>query len=60
LAAICEERGYGRFQWWVLDWNTPAIEFYKSLGAKAMDSWTVYRVSEAALTELAKPEQIKE
>ncbi len=53
LAAICEERGYGRFQWWVLDWNTPAIEFYKSLGAKAMDSWTVYRVSEEALTELA-------
>ncbi len=53
LAAICEERGYGRFQWWVLDWNTPAIEFYKSLGAKAMDSWTVYRVSEEALTKLA-------
>jgi GNAT superfamily N-acetyltransferase len=60
LAAICEERGYGRFQWWVLDWNTPAIEFYKSLGAKAMDNWTVYRVSEDALTQLAKPEQIKE
>lgn len=56
LAAICEKRGYGRFQWWVLDWNTPAIEFYKSLGAKAMDSWTVYRVSEDALNELAKPE----
>jgi GNAT superfamily N-acetyltransferase len=56
LAAICEERGYGRFQWWVLDWNTPAIEFYKSLGAKAMDSWTVYRVSEDALTELASDE----
>jgi GNAT superfamily N-acetyltransferase len=55
LAAICEDRGYGRFQWWVLDWNTPAIEFYKSLGAKAMDSWTVYRVSEDALTQLAKP-----
>jgi GNAT superfamily N-acetyltransferase len=56
LAAICEERGYGRFQWWVLDWNTPAIEFYTSLGAKAMDSWTVYRVSEEALTELASDE----
>lgn len=53
LAAICEERGYGRFQWWVLDWNTPAIEFYKSLGAKPMDAWTVYRVSEDALTTLA-------
>jgi len=55
LAAICEERGYGRFQWWVLDWNTPAIEFYKSLGAQPMDSWTVYRVSEEALTELGRP-----
>ena len=53
LAAICEERGYGRFQWWVLDWNTPAIEFYRSLGAKPMDSWTVYRVSEESLTALA-------
>lgn len=60
LAAICEERGYGRFQWWVLDWNTPAIEFYKSLGAKAMDSWTVYRVSEDALVKLAKSESIEE
>jgi GNAT superfamily N-acetyltransferase len=55
LAAICEERGYGRFQWWVLDWNTPSIEFYKSLGAVAMDEWTVYRVSEEALTQLARP-----
>jgi GNAT superfamily N-acetyltransferase len=55
LAAICEERGYGRFQWWVLDWNEPAIEFYKSLGAVAMDEWTVYRVSEQALTKLAQP-----
>jgi GNAT superfamily N-acetyltransferase len=55
LAAICEERGYGRFQWWVLDWNEPAIEFYKSLGAQAMDEWTVYRVSDEALTELAQP-----
>jgi GNAT superfamily N-acetyltransferase len=53
LAAICEERGYGRFQWWVLDWNEPAIEFYKSLGAQAMDEWTVYRVSGQALTDLA-------
>jgi GNAT superfamily N-acetyltransferase len=54
LASICEERGYGRFQWWVLDWNTPSIEFYKSLGAVAMDEWTVYRVSEEALTQLAE------
>lgn len=54
LAAICEERGYGRFQWWVLDWNEPSIEFYKALGAVAMDEWTVYRVSGEALTHLAQ------
>ena len=54
LAAICENRGYGRFQWRVLDWNEPSIEFYKSLGAVAMDEWTVYRVSEEALTRLAQ------
>lgn len=53
LAAICQERGYGRFQWWVLDWNTPSIEFYKSLGAVAMDEWTVYRVSGDELSKLA-------
>ena len=54
LAAICEKRGYGRFQWWVLDWNEPSIEFYKSLGANAMDEWTVYRVSGQALTDLGR------
>ncbi|MFM1974694.1 MAG: hypothetical protein RL524_681 [Actinomycetota bacterium] len=54
LAAICEARGYGRFQWWVLDWNEPSIEFYKALGAVAMDEWTVYRVSEDALMKLAR------
>ena len=54
LAAICEDRGYGRFQWWVLDWNEPSIEFYKALGAVAMDEWTVYRVSEDALTRFAR------
>jgi GNAT superfamily N-acetyltransferase len=54
LAALCEARGYGRFQWWVLDWNEPSIEFYKALGAVAMDEWTVYRVSEDALTQLAR------
>ena len=52
LAALCVERGYGRFQWWVLDWNTPAIEFYKSQGAIAMDEWTVYRVSGESLKKL--------
>jgi len=52
LAAICNERGYGRFQWWVLDWNSPAIEFYRALGAEAMSEWTVYRVSGQPLREL--------
>ena len=54
LAKICDDRGYGRFQWWVLDWNSPAIEFYRNLGAVAMDEWTVYRVSGDALKELGK------
>lgn len=52
LASVCVERGYGRFQWWVLDWNTPAIEFYKSQGAIAMDEWTVHRVSGENLKKL--------
>ena len=52
LAKICDEKGYGRLQWWVLDWNSPAIEFYKSLGAEAMDEWTVYRTSSKALKDL--------
>ena len=54
LAKLCDDRGYGRFQWWVLDWNSPAIEFYRNLGAVAMDEWTVYRVSGTALKELGK------
>jgi GNAT superfamily N-acetyltransferase len=52
LAKICVERGYGRFQWWVLDWNAPSIEFYKSQGAVAMDEWTVFRVSGDDLNKL--------
>jgi len=56
LAKICVERGYPRFSWWVLDWNQPSIDFYKSLGAEAMDEWTVYRVSGDALTKLASQE----
>jgi len=57
LAQICVDRGYGRFQWWVLDWNEPSIEFYKALGAVAMDEWTVYRVTGDALTKLAADKQ---
>jgi GNAT superfamily N-acetyltransferase len=54
LASKCTENNWGRFQWWVLDWNEPAIEFYKSLGAVAMDEWTVYRVSGDELENLGK------
>jgi GNAT superfamily N-acetyltransferase len=53
LAALCIERGYTRFQWWVLDWNTPAIEFYKSQGAVPMSEWTVFRVTGEPLRHLA-------
>ena len=54
LAALCNERGYGRFQWWVLDWNESAIEFYRGLGAEAMGEWTVYRVSGKGLEDLGR------
>jgi len=54
LARICVERDYERFQWWVLDWNQPSIEFYKSIGAVGMDEWTVFRLSGDALTNLAQ------
>jgi len=53
LARIAVERGCGRFEWSVLDWNAPAIEFYKRLGAKPLDEWTIFRVTGGALTELA-------
>jgi len=53
LAALAVERGYGRFEWSVLDWNAPAIAFYRSLGARPMDEWTVQRVDGQALQALA-------
>lgn len=53
LAELAEERGCGRLEWSVLDWNEPAIGFYGSIGAEAMDDWTVYRVSGDALKRLA-------
>jgi GNAT superfamily N-acetyltransferase len=55
LAAECERQGYSRLQWSVLDWNAPAIEFYRSLGAEAMDEWVGYRVSGDPLRGLAGP-----
>ena len=53
LARVAVERGYGRFEWSVLDWNTPAIDFYRSIGARPMDEWTVQRIDGQALRELA-------
>ncbi len=49
LADLAVERGYARFEWSVLDWNTPAIEFYEALGAHPMNGWTTYRLDGAAL-----------
>lgn len=53
LAQICAERGYERFEWWVLDWNKPSIDFYTSVGAEPMDEWTVFRLSGEPLRSLA-------
>ncbi|WP_295842638.1 GNAT family N-acetyltransferase [uncultured Microbacterium sp.] len=53
LAAECLDKGYSRLEWTVLDWNEPAIGFYRALGAEAMDEWTTRRVTGDALTALA-------
>jgi GNAT superfamily N-acetyltransferase len=49
LARIAVERGYGRVEWWVLDWNVDAHAFYRSIGARSMDEWTVWRLTGAEL-----------
>jgi len=54
LAQLAVERGCGRLEWWVLDWNEPAISFYKKLGAQAMDEWTVYRLTGEKLKDAAR------
>ena len=53
LAAVTRERGYGRLEWSVLDWNEPAIAFYRAKGAEPVDGWTRYRVVGSALEDLA-------
>src|SRR5690606_6459235 len=53
LAEVCVARGYGRFEWTVLDWNAPSIAFYRSIGAEPLDEWTTQRLTGAALTRLA-------
>jgi len=54
LARIAVEKGCGRFEWSVLDWNEPAIRFYQSLGAKPQDEWVPYRMTGKALLDLAE------
>ena len=53
LAQIAHERGCGRMEWAVLDWNEPAIQFYRKLGAQPMDEWTVFRLTGEGITKLA-------
>lgn len=53
LAKIAKENNCGRFEWSVLDWNTPAINFYKKLGAMPMEEWTIFRMDEEKFTKLA-------
>lgn len=53
LAKRCRAEGLARLEWWVLDWNAPSIAFYRALGARAMDEWTVMRVAGEALARLA-------
>ncbi|MCG7203449.1 GNAT family N-acetyltransferase [Streptomyces arenae] len=53
LAALCLRSGFERFEWWVLDWNEPAIGFYKSLGADFLDEWRVCRLTGDGLNALA-------
>ncbi len=54
LAGVALENDCGRLEWSVLDWNAPAIDFYKSLGAAPMDEWTVYRLTGEALAALGR------
>jgi len=54
LARLALERKCGRLEWWVLDWNEPAIQFYKKIGALPMDEWTVFRMTEEALKKMAE------
>ncbi len=57
LAKIAVDRKCGRLEWWCLDWNKSSIDFYLSLGAEAMDEWTVYRIAGDTLTTMAKDGQ---
>jgi GNAT superfamily N-acetyltransferase len=56
LAKVARDRGCGRMEWAVLDWNEPAIQFYRKLGAKSMDEWTVFRLTRDGIAKLADSE----
>src|SRR5213080_2946934 len=60
LAKIARERDCGRMEWAVLDWNEPAIKFYRAVGAKPMEEWTVFRLTRDRITRLAETEQEQE
>src|SRR5436190_23578712 len=60
LAKIARDRGCGRMEWAVLDWNEPAIKFYRSLGAKPMDEWTVFRLTRDEIAKLAGGKQLEQ
>src|SRR5881227_1880833 len=60
LAKIARERCCGRMEWAVLNWNEPAIKFYRKLGAKPMDEWTVFRLTRDGIARLAETEQVEQ
>jgi GNAT superfamily N-acetyltransferase len=60
LAKIARDRGCGRMEWAVLNWNEPAIKFYRSLGAKPLDEWTVYRLTGDGITRLAESDEVEQ
>ena len=60
LAKIARDRGCGRMEWAVLDWNDPAIQFYHKLGAKPMNEWTVFRLTRDGIARLANSKQPQE
>ncbi len=59
LAKVARDRGCGRMEWAVLNWNEPAIKFYGALGAKPLDEWTVFRLTRDGIAKLAQAESIK-
>jgi GNAT superfamily N-acetyltransferase len=59
LAELCVQRGYDRLEWSVLDWNTPSIDFYTAAGAVPMDEWTVFRLTDDALSSFAADHRVR-